>query len=194
MKKNKFLLLIVLCLLISNLLYQKIYNFQFNKIKKDIENESKDNSINENNKSYKRSCQILENNFTEIIINEGSDHNIKINMICEGENGFIGFVSQVEKNYSIIKTFWYVNWKLVVLDGKNNYGYLKSNGIFLIIQVNKNEKNFFIENENIYIIDKNNFHSLLGKVRKLYNNYYKVYPVENIFNLKKVYLTKRKFS
>jgi hypothetical protein len=189
MKKNKLLLIIIFFLLASNKIIKKIYIFKYNKNSENSYTKEK-NEITKKNDNQKNFCKILKNNFTEIIINEGSLNGVKVNNICEGENGFIGLVTQVEKNYSIIQTFWHVNWNLVVIDGKNNYGYLKSNGIFLIIKVNENDKNYFIDNENVYITNNNNPPSLLGRVKKLYRNYYKLYPAENIFQIKKVYIKK----
>lgn len=183
--KNKFLLIIIFCLLTSNYIYRKIWHIKYNII---YRNKNNRNIHNEKlNKPYKIEATILENNFTELIINKGSNHNIKINMVCEGENGFIGLISEVNKDYSIVKTFWYINWKLIVIDGNNNYGYLNSNGYFLYILTSPSSNSVFLDDTEIYFVS-NKEKSSIGIIKHIKKNIYKVYPKENILHVKKIYI------
>jgi hypothetical protein len=186
--KNKIFFFIFLSLLSSNYIYKTIWNLKYNNPPKENTPQEKNNP-QEKNKKIKKNIEgdILENNFTEIIINKGYKDNIKINMICEGEEGFIGLVASVEKNYSIIKTFWYINWKLILIDGNNNYGYLNSNGYFLYVSTSSASNSEFEDNIPLYIIS-NKEKSLIGTIKKIKGNIYKITPKENILKIKKVYL------
>lgn len=188
--KNKILLLIVFSLLISNYIYRSIWHLKYKNSPTHIKENICQSSENKNfNKTIK--AQIVKNNFTELIIDKGTNENIKVNMICEGENGFIGLISEVGKNYSIIKTFWYINWQLVVIDGNNNYGYLNSNGYFLYVSTSKSSESKFEDNNLIYIIS-NKEKSFMGTIKNIKKNIkkniYKIIPAENILKIKKVYI------
>ena len=179
--KNKIFLLIIFSLLLSNYVYKTIWNFKYNNIsQKEIPYEN-------NLKKHGLKGEIIKNNFTEIIINKGTSHNLKINMICEGEKGFIGLISEVHKDYSVVKTLWYINWQLIVIDGNNNYGYLNSNGYFLYVSTSLYSHNKFEDNNPVYIIS-NKEKSLIGHTKHVKQNIYKIIPEENILKCKNVYI------
>ena len=73
--KNKIFILIVFSLLLSNFIYKNIWNFKYNNCKRSMENKYQENT------NHNITTKILKNNFTELIINKGSNDNIKINMI-----------------------------------------------------------------------------------------------------------------
>lgn len=183
--KKKSLLLVICLLLLSNYIYKTIWYIKYSRrIYNNIvpSEEAKNNITNKG-----LSGEVLENNFTDIIINKGYRQNIKINMICEGEKGFIGLVSEVFEDYSIVKTFWYINWKLIVIDGNNNYGYLNSNGYFIFVYTSKSSESSFEDHKEVYIIS-NEKKSLVGRIKHFKRNIYKLAPEENILKIKKVYV------
>lgn len=185
--KKKILLLIVFSLLLSNYIYRSIWHLKYKNSPIGPIKENICQSLDDKNFKKTIKAQIVKNNFTELIIDKGTNENIKVNMICEGENGFIGLVSEVGKNYSIIKTFWYINWQLIVIDGNNNYGYLNSNGYFLYVSTSKSSESKFEDNHLIYIIS-NKEKSFMGTIKNIKKNIYKIIPAENILKIKKVYI------
>ena len=108
-------------------------------------------------------------------------------MLCEGENGFIGLIVETQENYSIIKTFWDLNWNIILLDGNNNYGFLKNNGFFLVVLLSDASPDKFKDNQEVFFV-YNNKKSILGTVIYWKKNIYKIRPKENIHLLKKIYI------
>jgi hypothetical protein len=149
-------------------------------------------SINfENSEIYNKkfnnyiSGSIISNNWTELIINKGSKDGVSVNKMVEGNNGFVGIVTQVEEHISIVRTFWCNRWKLIVIDGLNNYGTLKSNGYFLSLQSYR----AFENNSELFIFHKNTPVSI-GYVKKWNKFIFGVIPRENILTIKTVYIKK----
>ena len=127
-------------------------------------------------------AEVIDNKWTTLIINKGKQEGIEVNMLVEGAAGFIGVVYYVGKDYSIIKTFWYTQWKLIVIDDQNNYSNLKSYGYFFKVD------NIFAHNSRLYVVSEYGS-SPFGQVTKI-GKICKVHPLENILHIKYVYMKK----
>jgi len=127
-------------------------------------------------------AEIISNKWTTLTINKGQQDGITVNMLVEGEKGFLGTVHYVGEDYSIIKTFWYKKWELILIDDHNNYSPLKSHGYFLTI------KNTFADGSPLYLVSEYGS-SPFGYVKKM-GKISKVYPLENILHVKRVYIKK----
>lgn len=184
MKKKLFVFSIVL-MLCSYKIEHFIYNIKNKIINKKITDQDNDKTILVDKKNQYINAVIIENQWHTLVINKGSRHGIKINKMVRGNEGFIGIINDVQEEYSTIKTFWYANWPLIIIDGLNNYGTLKSNGYFLTMS----SKNIFQDGQEIFITDSSGVMSM-GYVKKWNKFFYKILPKENILNTKNVFIKK----
>lgn len=125
--------------------------------------------------------KIIRNGWTKIWIDKGEKDGIKKNTCVFGEKGFIGIIYKVKKNYSVIKTFWYNNWKLIIIDGNNNYSFLKSNGYYLSLE----SKFCFSPKSILYIL----FNKKLFPIG-ICDKKNKFFPFENLLEISYVYFSK----
>lgn len=153
-----------------------------------VEN-NKDKDINTNvNIQDTIEGEILINNIRTLTINKGTKHGIKENQIVMGEKGFIGIITHSKTNSSKVTTFWWpAKIKLLLTNGKNSYGYLKSQGYYLYLEIN-NSENTFNDQDILYICFPNKTVSL-GVVKKNKKKIH-IIPIENILEKQTVLILK----
>lgn len=124
--------------------------------------------------------EVISNRWTHLIINGGALQGIKVNRKVKGHKGFVGIVIEVYKNHSVVQTYWYSKWNLIVVNGNGKYGTLKSNGYFLILKT----KDKFENEEEVAV---SGCGAALGTIKKT-TSIYKIIPHENLLHIKRVFV------
>lgn len=132
-------------------------------------------------------AEVLENRYHTLIINKGYIQGVKLHQIVVGINGFIGTITKVESNVAEVRTFWHRNNNYILVNGSNAYGYLKSNGYYLTVK-NYHGSNPFQNEDKVYLYFNEGV--ILFGIFLVKRITKQIMPVENITELKQVYISK----